>query len=148
MPNQLPLFLLVKLGAWLCIVAGEPGLSDLTLSDDDDNVRIPQNFRTDDGRRGGDARLLAGLMGDAILLAASFVRVRCNSSSGTESSDSAPCDESLCCEKKADLGVGCDESGPAPGVGGCGESGGESGGAGIEVPSVREKLMGVSVSGL
>jgi hypothetical protein len=35
-----------------------------------------------------------------------------------------------------------------PGVGGRGLSGGESGGAGIEVPSVREKLMGVSVSGL
>lgn len=35
-----------------------------------------------------------------------------------------------------------------PGVGGRGVSGGESGGAGIEVPSVREKLMGVSVNGL
>jgi hypothetical protein len=35
-----------------------------------------------------------------------------------------------------------------PGVGGRGVSGGESGGAGIDVPSVREKLMGVSVNGL
>lgn len=33
-------------------------------------------------------------------------------------------------------------------MGGRGDSGGESGGAGIDVPSVREKLMGVSVSGL
>ena len=44
--------------------------------------------------------------------------------------------------------MGCDDSGPLPGVGGRGVSGGESGGAGIEVPSVREKLMGVSVNGL
>lgn len=47
-----------------------------------------------------------------------------------------------------DLGVGCDESGPLPGVGGRGVSGGESSGAGIEVPSVSEKLMGASVNGL
>lgn len=45
------------------------------------------------------------------------------------------------------MGVGCDERGPFPGVGGRGVSGGESGGAGIEVPSVREKLMGERVSG-
>jgi hypothetical protein len=45
------------------------------------------------------------------------------------------------------MGVGCDDSGPLPGVGGRGVCGGESGGAGIEVPSVREKLMGVSVRG-
>jgi hypothetical protein len=44
--------------------------------------------------------------------------------------------------------VGCDDRGPFPGVGGRGVSGGESGGAGIDVPSVREKLMGVSVNGL
>ena len=44
--------------------------------------------------------------------------------------------------------VGCDDSGPLPGVGGRGVSGGLSSGAGIEVPSVREKLMGASVSGL
>jgi hypothetical protein len=44
--------------------------------------------------------------------------------------------------------VGCDERGPFPGVGGRGVSGGESGGAGIDVPSVREKLIGVSVNGL
>jgi hypothetical protein len=43
--------------------------------------------------------------------------------------------------------VGCDERGPLPGVGGRGVSGGESGGAGIEVPSVREKLIGVRVRG-
>lgn len=44
------------------------------------------------------------------------------------------------------MGVGCEERGPFPGVGGRGASG-ESVGAGIEVPSVREKLMGVSVRG-
>lgn len=33
-------------------------------------------------------------------------------------------------------------------MGGRGVSGGESGGAGIDVPSVREKLIGVSVNGL
>ena len=46
------------------------------------------------------------------------------------------------------MGVGCDESGPRPGVGGRGVSGGDSSGAGIDVPSVREKFMGVSVNGL
>lgn len=45
------------------------------------------------------------------------------------------------------MGVGCDERGPLPGVGGRGVSGGVSSGAGIEVPSVREKLMGVKVRG-
>jgi len=45
-------------------------------------------------------------------------------------------------------GVGCDESGPLPGVGGRGVSGGESGGAGIEVPSVRLKFTGERVSGV
>lgn len=44
--------------------------------------------------------------------------------------------------------MGCDERGPLPGVGGRGVSGGESSGAGIEVPSVSEKLMGASVNGL
>ena len=45
------------------------------------------------------------------------------------------------------MGVGCDESGPFPGVGGRGVSGGVSAGAGIDVPSVREKLMGFRVRG-
>ena len=45
------------------------------------------------------------------------------------------------------MGVGCEDRGPFPGVGGRGVSGGVSSGAGIEVPSVREKLMGVRVSG-
>jgi hypothetical protein len=46
------------------------------------------------------------------------------------------------------LGVGCDDRGPFPGVGGRGVSGGVSSGAGIWVPSVKEKLIGVNVSGL
>lgn len=56
--------------------------------------------------------------------------------------------DSLWDGKAGDLGVGWEESGPLPGVGGRGVSGGLSRGAGIEVPSVREKLMGVSVNGL
>lgn len=44
--------------------------------------------------------------------------------------------------------MGCDERGPLPGVGGRGVWGGESRGAGIEVPSVSEKLIGASVNGL
>ena len=68
MPNQLPLFLLDRLGAWLFIVAGEPGLSDFRLSDDD-SVRMPRNVRTDAGR------LFEGLVGDMVL-AASLVRLR------------------------------------------------------------------------
>lgn len=44
--------------------------------------------------------------------------------------------------------VGCDESGPRPGVGGRpGVAGGDSGGAGISVPAVRENSMGLISSG-
>ena len=57
------------------------------------------------------------------------------------------CGETFWGGKPGDFGVGCDDRGPLPGVGGRGVSGGLSSGAGIEVPSVREKLMGVSVSG-
>lgn len=140
LPNQLPLFLRDRLGATLWIVEGEPGLSELRLSDDD-RVRRPRNFLTDPGR------LLDGLVGDMVL-AASLMR-DCGGCA-LESSDALPSDnESLCPGgKPGDLGVGCEESGPLPGVGGRGASSGLSGGAGIEVPSVREKLMGVSVSGL
>lgn len=44
--------------------------------------------------------------------------------------------------------VGCEVRGPPSEVGGLGVCGGESGGAGIFVPSVREKEIGVMVSGL
>jgi hypothetical protein len=44
--------------------------------------------------------------------------------------------------------VGCDDSGPPPDVAGRGVAGGESRGAGIFVPSVREKDTGVIVRGL
>jgi hypothetical protein len=66
LPNQLLLFLLVNVGAWLLMVAGEPGLSDLMLSLDG-TERRPRNFRTDDGR-------LCGLAGDSMLLATSLDR--------------------------------------------------------------------------
>lgn len=66
LPNQLLLFLLVNVGAWLLMVAGEPGLSDLMLSLDG-TERRPRNFRTEDGR-------LCGLAGDSALLAASLDR--------------------------------------------------------------------------
>jgi hypothetical protein len=49
LPNQLLLFLLVKVGAWLLIVAGDPGLSDCRLSEDG-RERRPRNLRTEDGR--------------------------------------------------------------------------------------------------
>ena len=140
MPNQLPLFLLDRLGAWLFIVAGEPGLSDLRLSDDD-SVRRPRNFRTDAGL------LFEGLVGD-IVLAASLVRLWCSCAPAVESSDGLPKGGDSCRgEEAGDCGVGCDDSGPRPGVGGRGVSG-LSSGAGIEVPSVSEKLIGVSVNGL
>lgn len=141
LPNQLLLFLRVNVGAWLFIVAGEPGRSDLKLSLDGSDRR-PRNFRTDEGRR------CVGLVGDSMLLAASLVREGCSCS--MSSPDDSPCAlpfGAASLGKAAALGVGCDERGPLPGVGGRGVSGGESGGAGIEVPSVREKLMGVSVSG-
>lgn len=44
--------------------------------------------------------------------------------------------------------VGCDVSGPPSEVGGLGVWGGESGGAGMFVPSVREKSTGMMVRGL
>ena len=43
--------------------------------------------------------------------------------------------------------VGCELRGPPVGVASRGTSGGESGGAGMEVPSVREKLTGSIDSG-
>jgi hypothetical protein len=67
LPNQLLLFLLVNVGVWLLMVAGEPGLSDFKLSEDE-SVRSPKNLRTDEGR-------LCGLVGDNVLLAASLVRL-------------------------------------------------------------------------
>jgi hypothetical protein len=49
LPNQLLLFRLDSVGAWLLMVAGEPGRSDFKLSEDGSD-RSPRNFRTDDGR--------------------------------------------------------------------------------------------------
>jgi hypothetical protein len=138
LPNQLLLFLRVNVGAWLLMVAGEPGLSEFKLSLDG-RERRPRNFRTEDGR-------LCGLAGNKLLLAASLDRGWCSCSPTAESP--LPFVASVLCGKTADEGVGCEDRGPFPGVGGRGVSGGESGGAGIEVPSVREKLMGVSVNGL
>lgn len=83
LPNQLPLFRLERLGAWLLIVAGEPGLSDDKLSDDE-SVRRPRNFRTDDGR------FCEGLVGERVLLATSLTRLWCNESSVPDSSDALP----------------------------------------------------------
>jgi hypothetical protein len=102
---------------------------------------MPRNLRTDAGR------LVVGLVGDMVLVA-SLVRLwwRCASA---ESSEALPGGgDSVCGGEPGDFGVGCDDSGPLPGVGGRGDSGGLSSGAGIDVPSVREKLMGDSVSGL
>ena len=95
-------------------------------------------MRTEEGR------LLVGLAGDRVL-ALSFVDVLWKLDSMESSAGESP--PFSWWGNTPDRGVGCEDSGPLPGVGGRGVSGGESGGAGIEVPSVREKLMGVSVSG-
>lgn len=89
-------------------------------------------------------------MGENPPLADSLVRPRVTGgSAAAASSEPLPVGGSTCsCGVAGLLGVGCDESGPLPGVGGRGVSGGESSGAGIEVPSVSEKLMGASVNGL
>jgi hypothetical protein len=128
------------------MVAGEPGLSSCCRLSFDESVRRPRNWRTEDGRRFCDP----GLVGDRPPLAASLVRPRVTGGSvAVESSYALSRGEpTLCCGKMGDLGVGCDDSGPFPGVGGRGVSGGESSGAGIDVPSVSEKLMGSSVNGL
>jgi hypothetical protein len=135
LPNQLLLFLRDNVGAWLLTVAGDPGLSDLKLSLEG-SERSPRNLRTEPGRR------CVGLAGDSMLLAASLVRLLCDCSSVAASPCAWPFS---CCGKTPVLGVGCDDSGPCPVARGV--SGGESGGAGIDVPSVREKLMGSNVSG-
>jgi hypothetical protein len=56
-PNHPLLFFLDRLGL-LSIVDGDPGLSDLRLSDDDKGRR-PRNLRTEPGR------LLVGLVGES-----------------------------------------------------------------------------------
>ena len=129
LPNQLPLFFLDRLGL-LSVVAGEPGLSEARLSDEDIGWR-PRNLRTEDGR------FPDGLVGDSVPL-----EVISRSWGPDESLDVVPAG------KVADVGVGCESSGPLPGVGGRGLSGGESRGAGIEVPSVREIGVMFSVSGV
>lgn len=139
LPNQLPLFFLVRLGL-LSTVAGDPGLSDLRLSEDE-RGRSPRNFRTDEGR------LPDGLVGDSVLLLSWSDVAWWSCDSVTPSAESFGGDVSRFCGKKPDVGVGWESRGPLPGVGGRGVWGGESGGAGIEVPSVREKLIGVRVSG-
>jgi hypothetical protein len=112
------------------MVEGEPGRwSDFRLSDDD-RLRRPRNLRTERGRLG-----IVGLVGERVLLASSFVVVRSSSPFG-DFGDVEP-----------SPGTWCESRGPLPGVGGRGVSGGESGGAGIDVPSVREKFMGVRVRG-
>lgn len=138
LPNHPLLFFLDRLGL-LSTVAGDPGLSDFRLSDDD-NGRRPRNLRTERGR------LPDGLVGDSVLLL-SFVDVFRRCELAVESVDSLGGGELSSSGKKEVVGVGCESRGPLPGVGGRGVSGGESGGAGIEVPSVREKLMGVKVRG-
>jgi hypothetical protein len=136
LPNQLVLFFLDRLGL-LSIVAGDPGRSDLRLSDDD-NGRKPRNLRTELGRL-----LPVGLVGERVLL---FPPLEVVCWSWVESVDSLGGGVRFC-GNVSKVGVGCESRGPLPGVGGRGVSGGESSGAGIEVPSVSEKLMGVSVSG-
>jgi len=145
LPNQLLLFFRVRLG-WLLMVAGEPGRSSWWRLSLEGNVRRPRNWRTEDGRRFCEL----GLVGDRPPLPESLVRPRVTGGSGAaESSGVLPLGEPTCSWGEAGgFGFGCDESGPLPGVGGRGVSGGESSGAGIEVPSVSEKLMGASVNGL
>jgi hypothetical protein len=140
LPNQLPLFFLLKL-VLLFIVAGEPGRSGLKLSDEDIERR-PRYLRTEDGRMLDD-----GLAGASELPLASILLVCWSSDAGARSVDSAAGGKPASCGKKEVVGVGWESRGPLPGVGGRGLSGGESRGAGMGVPSVREKFMGASVSG-
>jgi hypothetical protein len=128
LPNQLPLFFRLRDGL-LSTVDGLPGRSvaELLRLSELLSVRRPKNFRTDDGRF--PKLLWVGESEEAMETSVDAL--------GSPFADSA---------NVPTMGVGCDESGPLPGVGGRGVSGGESGGAGIEVPSVRLKLTGVSCS--
>lgn len=90
LPNQLLLFFLCRLGALLPMVAGEPGLSSCCRLSFDDSVRMPKNWRTEDGRRFCEP----GLVGDRPPLAASLVRPRVTGGSGSaESSEVWPLGE-------------------------------------------------------
>lgn len=90
LPNQLLLFFLDRLGAWLLMVAGEPGLSSCCKLSFDDSVRRPRNWRTDDGRLFCEP----GLVGDRLPLATSLVRPRVTGGSGAaESSEALPLGE-------------------------------------------------------
>ena len=81
LPNQLPLFFRDRLGL-LSIVAGDPGRSDLRLSDDDIG-RKPRYLRTEEGRL-----LPVGLVGDSVLPLSSLRLVLCSSASGPTSDES------------------------------------------------------------
>lgn len=124
-------------------MAGDPGRSDRSLSDlrlsDDDMWWKPRNLRTEPGR------LPVGLAGESAPLSTPL-EARSKWESGAESVDALRGGVPLALEMEPS-GVGCESRGPLPGVGGRGVSGGESRGAGIGVPSVREKLIGVKVSG-
>jgi hypothetical protein len=153
-PNQLVLFLRVSVCFWLLMVsAGELGRSSLRLSDDG-RVRRPRNLRTDEGRRWVGDKLPLGRSGTGCSGCSG-----CSGFSGCSGcsvcSVCSALSESVASEspvlrwgKAGDMGVGCEERGPWPAAGARGVAGGESRGAGIEVPSVREKLTGVNVSGL
>jgi hypothetical protein len=153
-PNQLVLFLRVSVCFWLLIVsAGELGRSSLRLSDDG-RVRRPRNLRTDEGRRWVGDRLPMGCSGTGCSGCSSCSGF-CGCSGCSDCSGCSGWTESVASEspvlrwgKTGDMGVGCEERGPWPAAGARGVAGGESRGAGIEVPSVREKLTGVNVSGL
>lgn len=131
--NQLLLFLRCSPGLGPAVDDGEPGLSEPSVSDEDMVLR-PRNLRTEFGRLPLEL-LPLGLAGvewfsEEVVLRSCSVEFACLT----------------LLEKVLFVGAGCESRGPRPGVGGRGESG-ESGGAGMGVPSVREKFTGVSVSG-
>ena len=149
LPNQPALFLRPRLGLPLSVVLGEPGRSAVAWSLDAGGRR-PSSLRTDDGRLPCAGGLSGG--GDRVLsLVLAGASWSVDADGGTVVDDTAPSTD----------GFGAAGGGAAPplrdascfGLGwpalsaARGGLGGESGGAGIEVPSVREKSTGVKLSG-
>lgn len=161
--NQLPLFLRSRAPgrgvgpafaeAELCGLCGRP----LRRLSDDEAERKPRNRRTDEGRLLPDTLSVVGvgLKGflepgePGLVLAVATLSVRPRGWAWPLASELLFA-WSMGSDGGGSFGeVGCDESGPPPGVGGRpGVAGGDSSGAGMSVPAVRENSMGLISRGM
>lgn len=168
LPNQLPLFRLSRM-LGRAEGAKEPlGLSGrlvaglLRRESADDALRKPRKRRTEEARLPAELSVLltVGLsmflsLGESCLellvLAVATLTLRPRKSPLAPLTSSFPIFGLAFPMGSSGLSwgeVGCEDSGPPPGVGGRpGVEGGDSGGAGISVPAVREKRIGLMSRG-